>query len=124
MVPETEGAGPRCDAETGSGNAACLAGLHQTDTANHDANQVGPSADSGAAPDDDPTENSRWLLLEEMFDAADRMERLLRGLKAAAELDDSARVRGYFADIVEAGTKLRKIDARLARLLVLSRGLQ
>jgi hypothetical protein len=69
-------------------------------------------ADQGA----DPTAAAQWIVFEEIFSAADRIESLVIGLKEAARRSDHVRVHSYFADIVEYGAALRSADARLTAL--------
>jgi hypothetical protein len=69
-------------------------------------------SDQGA----EPTAAAQWIVFEEIFGAADRIESLAIGLKEAARRSDQVRVHSYFADIVEYGAALRSADARLTAL--------
>jgi hypothetical protein len=64
----------------------------------------------------DPTAAAQWIVLEEVFSAADFIESLAIGLKEAARRGDQVRVHSYFADVVEYGAVLRSADARLTAL--------
>jgi hypothetical protein len=114
--------GPARPLEVASGSPAKVV-LGRTTGRGDSAQPVSFQAAQGSPDDpaeDDPTENSRWIVLEEMARIGYRIGALSQILIASAELGDCARAHDAFADFVSCGAALRNADDRLSRLLGLA----